>query len=268
MSRPADLPDFGNPPLSEVAISLQFAQLSTFGVVHAGLLWERFRSRFPRVEYKGQLQPTFETFGLSRPNAPRLRLEIAEVPDLPRLWFVDATSSELVQFQPDRFIHNWRKIGAGSSYPRYETIRASFLEELQTLQAFVLQHQLGEITPNQCEVTYVNTLRIPPGERSFIFFQPADNPHVGELEDVGMTLRYRLNDDSGKPIGRITVQAAPGIDPNGESVTQLSITGRGPPSNPSVAAAMEFFDRARTAVVHTFAALTTGEMHNLWDRKV
>jgi uncharacterized protein (TIGR04255 family) len=268
MSRPTDLPDFENPPLSEVAISLQFAQLSTFSVVHAGLLWDKFKGRFPRVEYKGRLQPAFETFGLMKPSTPKLQLQLAEVPDLPRLWFVDSASSELVQFQPDRFIHNWRKVGEGSAYPRYEAIRASFLDELQTLQSFVSQHELGEITPNQCEVTYVNTLRVPQQERPFKFFQPIDVPQVGEFEDAGVTLRYRLNDSDGKPIGRITVQAVPGIDPNGENVTQLSITGRGPPSKPSIAAAMEFFDQARLAIVHTFAALTTTEMHNRWDRKV
>lgn len=64
MKRPRHLPDFEAPPLTEVALSLQFQQIANFGFVDIGLLWARFRERFGRVEYHTPLAPNFETFGL------------------------------------------------------------------------------------------------------------------------------------------------------------------------------------------------------------
>ena len=231
-------------------MSLQFDQLSAFSVVHAGLLWEKFRNKFPLVEYKGTLAPTFETFGSNRPGTPQIRLQFAEAPDLPRLWFIDETSSQLVQFQQDRFIHNWRKVGNGANYPRYEAIRAKFVDELAALQTFLSEQGLGEIMPNQCELTYVSMLRIPAGIAPLKFLVPGENPHVGEFEDAAAMLRYRLNNEEGKPVGRITIQASPGVDPNGENVTQLTITGRGPPAEKSIPASMAFLDSTRCRRSH------------------
>lgn len=40
------LPEFGRPPLSEVALSVQFDSLDALRTVHVGLLWNKFRKDF------------------------------------------------------------------------------------------------------------------------------------------------------------------------------------------------------------------------------
>jgi uncharacterized protein (TIGR04255 family) len=251
-----------------VAVSVQFAKLADFGIVHAGLLWEQFRSEFPIVEYRQPLLPVFETFGLDQPlTPPRIELQIAESMELPRLWFLDRENAELIQFQTDRFIHNWRKADTQRPYPRYEAIRERFLSELQALEAYLAQNALGKITPNQCEITYVNVFRVPNGVSALRHLNQIDVPAVGDFEDAALMGRYRFHDDDGHPIGRVLFQASPGFDASGERVIQLNITGRGPPNSTTFPAVLEMLDRARAAVVRTFAAITTDEMHTIWKRR-
>jgi len=76
--RPADLPDFERPPVTEVVLSLQFASLPGLKNVHAGLLWQHFSTRYPNVEEYPPIAPVFETFGL--PTAmPDMSLALQQV---------------------------------------------------------------------------------------------------------------------------------------------------------------------------------------------
>src|SRR2546423_13467983 len=66
--RPADLPDFGAPPLTEAVMGAQFDVIPGFLTPHIGLLWQHFRASFPLLEEQAPLAPVFETFGLICPR--------------------------------------------------------------------------------------------------------------------------------------------------------------------------------------------------------
>ena len=151
-----NLPDFANPPLAEVALSVQFEPLEKLRTPQIGLLWNEFRERFPATEEHAPLDSEFERFGIPRTSAPIVRMQMLETLPVPRVWFLNETGTELIQVQQDRFIHNWRKVGEGDAYPRYERLRQTFQSELEAFQAIVAREQCGAILPNQCEVTYVN----------------------------------------------------------------------------------------------------------------
>ncbi len=151
--RPEGLPDFRNPPLVETVLSLQYAPWA-LTAAHIGLLWQRFRERFPLVEEHPPLPPALEKFGLPSPTPVEVIIEGR--PPTPRVWFLNRDKTELVQVQPDRFIHNWRKLGQIEPYPRYEPIREGFREEVAVLLNFLQQEGLGSPEVTQCEVTYVN----------------------------------------------------------------------------------------------------------------
>ncbi len=272
MERPRHLPDFEAPPLTEVAISLQFQEIANFGFVDIGPLWECFRDRFSRVEYHPRLPPVFETFGLPQGTVQPLQMSFGVFPQLPRCWFVNNTNNELLQFQADRFIHNWRKVEVNNVYPRYEHIRARFAEEVQVLQAFLAERGLGGINPNQCEITYVNSITIPdqPGDQTSTVFKNWSSFHgtyLGDVEDVSFICRFRISNESGEPIGRVIAQTSPGLDAEGRPVIQLTLIGRGRPASPTVEAALNFIDVARDRIVCGFAELTTDEMHKIWKRR-
>src|SRR5208283_4945721 len=150
-------PEFDRPPVIEVALSVQFKRLDQLRSAHIGLLWSRFRKRFPRTEDHGPLQPAFETFD-RKPTQLQLGVEVQtyDVPPLPRAWFLNETGTELVQVQPDRFIRNWRKVGETDEYVRYAHIKGKFVDDLREFEQFVADQGVGDVSPNQCEVTYVN----------------------------------------------------------------------------------------------------------------
>src|SRR5882672_9185342 len=154
--RPPGLPDFENPPLTEVVLSLQFEALAPIEFVETvGLFRARLRDGYPQTEQHPPLPPAFEIFGAPA-AVPHVRFQLQAIPDPPRFWFVNEAGTEILQVQTDRFAHNWRKVGQADQYPRYERIRRTFLDEYSNLNRIV-ERRLGRgCVPNQCEITYVN----------------------------------------------------------------------------------------------------------------
>ena len=274
-ARPATLPDFERPPVIEVVLGVQFERIAGLQTVHAGYLWDVFRKDFPHVQEHPPLSPNFETFG-TKPAGDNVRLELISGPlPFPRLWFLNDAQTQLIQFQPDRFIHNWRKVREGDVYPRYEKIKEHYLNELTMLEQFFRARQLGELRPNQCEVTYVNHIVSAEGENLcaqpelvFRFFQKEFAPHVlDRLEDASFQIRFVLSSGDQQPIGRLLVTAQPAVSSEGKPIIALTLTARGSPSGPALEAASEFMDFGRDKIVRGFAELTTEAMHGRWGKK-
>ncbi len=79
--RPSDLPDFKKPPLTEVALSVQFERLPNLNSLQIGLLWHEFMERFPSTEQHPLLDPVFERFGTpTGPKGAKVRIEMTRVP--------------------------------------------------------------------------------------------------------------------------------------------------------------------------------------------
>ena len=130
-SRPADLPEFRAPPLSEFVVGVQFAPIPGYSSIDARAIWELFRSEFPIVQEQTPLPPQFETFGGGQSSG--FQIQFGTVAGPMRLWFVGEQNNHLLQFQPDRFLLNWRRSDQGS-YPRYEVIADRFQELLCALK--------------------------------------------------------------------------------------------------------------------------------------
>ena len=177
-------------------------------------------------------------------------------------------------FQQDRFVHNWRKVGEGEKYPRYEKIRGKFINDLGKLRRFLKAQNLGQIDPNQCEVTYVNHISSGDGEdllsdlgSVFRFWSKGSRGGlISGLENGRFTLRYVMKRTDGSPFGRLIVDAAPGRTSEGTPVIRLSLTARGQPQAPTNKAVIEFLNAGREMIVDGFAELTTKKMHTRWGR--
>jgi uncharacterized protein (TIGR04255 family) len=272
--RVRDLPDFMAPPLVEVILSIQFAALGNLKSAHIGLLWERLRSDYPDVTEQAPLQAVFETFGIPNPT-PMMQIQAFFTPQLPRYWFERSDSPNLLQFQQDRIIHNWRQQPENSHiYPRYESVKAAFEDEIQLIERWLSDESIGELRPNQCEVTYTNIISLPEEEAvhgSIDRITPLWTGKFSEeppnkLERTRIEMTFLFSHDE-KPTGRVYVNFQPAFRPNdGGRVVKLDITARGRPQGESVADALAFLDLEREQVVRTFGAVTTTEMHKLWGR--
>ena len=271
-SRPLDLPDFGKPPLAEVVLSLQFESLLKLTTAHVGLLWRRYRDRLPLIEEHPPLAPAFESF--DPPAPPRVEVAFEDKPPAPRVWFVNEAKTELVQVQQDRFIHNWRKVGQGDAYPRYERIRDGFRDEVSAFEGFLKDEGLGELVVSQCEVTYVNHVERAGewerhGELEKLLRNWVPLPAAAFLpapEDAVLRWRYRIRGRNG-PVGRLHVAARPSWSvSDGRPVWIMNLMARGAPIGAGIDGAFEFFNLGREWVVRGFADLTTDSMQRCWER--
>lgn len=260
MTRPADLPDFADPPLNEVVLGVQFAPAEGYSQIRAGEVWSLYKDRFPLVEEHPPLPPTFETFG--RPKAAQVGLGFVTGASHDRFWFLTPTKEQLIQFQQDRLWHNWRKLGDEKNpYPRFEAMIRDFEQELGGLEDYfrTLGNQLLLI--NQCEVTYVNHIPYDQPPESWlrvVRFAGMD------IDDFGMSFRRILYRDN-EPIGRLIVEAGAAIQ-NGKLVWRMQLTARGAPQRPDMHAALELLRTNREVVVHAFAEFTSESAHQKWKR--
>lgn len=270
-SRPADLPDFDNPPVVETVLSVQFESITGLHTAHLGLLWHEFEAAYPRSDERTPLDQVIEQF----PENPRVRiglqLQTLENLPVPRLCFLTEKGNEMIQVQADRFIKNWRKEGAGETYPHYnETIKPMFERDFATFHSFLVKNRFEVPSINQCEVTYVNHILSGEGWETFADFDKifdfwhhsgADIP--GRVEDLRVHPRFTIPDDNGVPIGRLHVDIQPAFRTSDyRPMYVFHLTARGHVGN-----GFEFFDIGRRWIVKSFASLTTPTMHEIWRRK-
>ncbi len=267
------LPDFAAPPVTEVALSLQFEPLKDLRSPVVGQLWTKFRERFPRVEEREPIEPLIETFA-DRPQAPTVRVQVLEGLPSPRLFFLNESGSELIQVQKDRFSHNWRKQGEGDQYPRYEHIRDTFRRELDVFARFLEDEKLGQLVPTQCEVHYVNQIvgglgwerHGELGNVLALFSSKGSDGFLPEPEDVRMAVRYIFRDAEGVPQGRLHIITEPGYTTQGKVMILLRLIARGRPLVDGLEGVLRFFDAGREWIVRGFASATTPQMHQVWRR--
>ena len=278
--RPDDLPDFGDPPLDEVAIAVQFRELSQLLSVHYGLLFDELKSDFPHFEEHQPLSTRFETFGRSVDSNPQFA--VSARPPLRRIWYVSDDGHQLIQVQPDRFVHNWRKVGGEGTYPRFESIIPNFSRLLKKFDEFLSRFDLGSIQINQCELSYFNILRKSDREsyseafdRIFcnwnnVYINNELNLSKLQFEAPSFSIALRvLSMENNEPVGRLHINASSASNTDtGEEVIRLSLVFRGPLPSDDIEEIEKLLFLGREAIVQMFASITSDECHVAWDRKV
>jgi hypothetical protein len=86
------------------------------------------------------------------------------------------------------------------------------------------------------------------------------------LEHIFCNARYQLKDLAGAPYGRLTVTLASGAAADQSPAFQLELTARGFPQGAGRDGILAFQNHGHRAIVRCFAAITTSEMHKLWER--
>jgi uncharacterized protein (TIGR04255 family) len=265
------MPDFDDPPVVETFLSISFRDLEKWGIPHYGLYWDKIRSEYPKFELRPPVLGQIETFGDSAENADAVfELSLLNQPPI-RIWFVHSKANRLIQLQSDRFVFNWRKIGAEEKYPKFdEAIRGEFQKEWIRFGEFLESQSIPVPVVTQCEISYVNHI---PGSSWTTFKSIVSalaewpgNKGTGFLpvpEDLQFNTRYVMAGH-----GRLHVQLQPAIrNFDGKRVSQLTLTARGKPSSSATEALMRWFDIGREWIVRGFADFTSEEMHKLWRRR-
>lgn len=276
------LPSYAKPPVIEVLASIQFDPPPNLNAAHLGLLWQRFRARFPRAEQKSPLAPIVERLGIRAP-LNQVQFQLGEDAGASRLWFLNSDGDELVQVQADRFIRNWRAVPElNRPYPRYnECIRPKFLEDYREFQSFLAKEIGSEVQPNQCELTYIN--HITPNQywskhqELASVFKGWNSAYSNSIdlpaELINLRIAHLLNDEAGQFLGRlhVTLQSAFKSVKQPTEVDQpifvLTLTARGRPTKEGEEGVLGFLDKGHSVIVTTFDSMTTPEMHKVWEKR-
>lgn len=267
MSRPKDLPDFRSPPLNEVVVGVQFHPVRGYQQIFASEIWALFRKDYPRVQELAPLQPTFETFGLPQSGQIGLGITVGAAPN--RFWFISPSGNDLIQFQRDRFLHNWRKVDTQENqYPRFEKIISIFESEIRSLQNYFINLSGQSIAITQCEISYINHIPLESQGRAtsaeewlrFIRFQGT------EPDDISIIFRQIIRAPDGRPQGRLICEANSAMDNEGKKILVFTLTARGNPVDPTIESSLAFLHLGREMIVKSFAEFTTDSAHVFWER--
>ena len=249
-------------------MGIQFEPVAGYQQIRAGEVWSLFRADYPEVEEHPPLPPAFETFGL--PAGPQFNFGFATGAQHDRFWFLKPQKEELIQFQQDRLLHNWRKIGDGTNpYPRFDAMIVDFEQEARDLEAFFRGISAGAgLKVNQCELTYINHIELDgsPGLENMSKWVKFVNGDAFVSDDARHAFRSVIVAPNGEPFGRIICECNPAVNMAGKAIFILNITVRGLPHRPNITAAIDFLTMGREMIVELFERITTDSAHRAWGR--
>ncbi len=263
-------PEYDNPPVIEVVCGALFRPISKFLTPHVGLLWEKYRDEYPECSEVAPLGPIIERFE----EPPQMTLEIANVPPLPRVWFVHREGNGLIQVQRDRFLHNWKKAKPEESYPRYHTVKKRYNDSFLKFQNFLEENDLGAIEPLQYEMTYIN--HIPQGEGWKTFgdiaalfpdfsFDAKKTRFLPKPNALNWRTTFVLPENAARM--HVVIRNVK-MREGGQLIILLELTVRGIGQDKSTEGMLSWFDLAREWIVCGFADITAEKVQReIWKRK-
>lgn len=266
------LPDYAEPPVIEVICGIYFAPLETFKAVHVGNLWDAFKADFPKVEEHPPVGVAVEQ--LTPQVMGQAEIQLVDKPPLPRVWFVSDPGNAIIQLQRDALLHNWRKLTPSDQYPHFRSVMSGFQEHLSRFQRFVADNDLGNISPVQFELTYVNHIlpsklwsKGQPVGQIFPDFawKKSKERFLPTYEGINWRTAFRLPDELGRL--HVSIQSAMRRSDR-EPIMNLEMKARGIGSDRSLGAVSGWFDVAHEWIVRGFADLTSKKAQtDLWGRK-
>lgn len=262
----SDFPTYENPPVIETILGVQFEPLEKMRIGHLGLFWGQLGDDWPQEDDAPSLEPQFEEFTDKQKFVRMsLGLRVSQMPEC-RIRVRNCLRDRMIQVQNGRFIVNWLRV-KDAEYPRYETLRTEFDRYFSNFCEFVKAKDLGEVSLNQWETTYLN--HIPRGTlwespMDWGFFRPIGEPaHVdglAELEDLSGEVHYRIPERR----GRVHVSWQYGKTGESKEVLVVNLTARGPIPDEG---ALNGLDIGREATVKIFRRIMSDEANKYWGIK-
>lgn len=267
MERPAHLPDFEHPPLDEVAIGVQFAPIKNYSSVKAGAIWDLYKKDHPISQELHAIQPSFEIFGGHTPSHGA-SFRFGSAAQHNRLWFISENDSNLIQFQDDRFILNWRRRPTSEGYPRFEQILKTYEEHLNKLNDFCVSELGSPLELNQADLSYFNLIPVDSYSDIGKWINFFDSGNI-EPENINIVFNEVIYSNDGKPCARLSHEINSAISNDGKQkkAIRLSLSFKGKPSGKSIKDYLDFIAFAREKIVIRFAEVSTQIAAEKWGKK-
>jgi uncharacterized protein (TIGR04255 family) len=256
------LPKYRKPPVVEVIIGISFASIEKLATVDYGSFWESVKEEYPLTEDNAPLPEEVSA-------GPQVQL--MQIPPLRRVFLIHRDQTYLMQLQPDRFIHNWRKLKESDDYPNFENAKGKFVSGWKLFRDFIAARQLGPIRLRGYEVTYINHFieapqTFPLGTARYLpLFEWSSGQSEGFLPPpnvLGLDLRFPLAKDKGTL--RVSVKHGKRVSDN-KDVMLAQLTAQGPASSDG-SDMEEWIETAHEWIVRGFTDLTSRDAHQKWER--
>jgi uncharacterized protein (TIGR04255 family) len=261
-----------DPPVVETVLGIQFSRLARLTNESMLAFARSCAGNWPNVDVVRAVAEQFESFGqqpsFTAPAGPK------DQQGLPiRLQLRNTKRDRMLQFQPTKLYYNWIRTDLGD-YPSYGRIRPSFLEEYTRFQDFLTEGEIGTISPNQWELTYVN--RIPRG-RLWQEVPDIENVLPGaigsarpmnplRLERIDANWAFEIQPQRGRLHAGIQSQRY--VAPGQEEAIILRFTARGPLSKGSdLAALTDGLDFGHEAIIAAFRSMTSRTARKQWGEE-
>jgi uncharacterized protein (TIGR04255 family) len=250
----AGLPDYGNPPVSEVACGIGFQPLKRFLMPYLGLYWTRIRRTFPTCEHANPYSPN--------PSGEPGWLDPVTGLPLPRAWFISSSKDRLIQLQGDCFFYNWRRLADDAIYPRYQRLLGEYRDLRNGFVDFLKEHEFPALSVMNTELTYVN--HIPqeqgwssPADLSKVFRDYCWTPDQGRFLPAPTHATWRMQFDMGNNNGTLSVSIVPGKRVKDQMPSlKMEISAKKRMSGQTVEETEGWFDDAHGWIVKGFEDLT------------
>lgn len=249
---------FKNPPVNEVIFIIDIDP-SFFSAIHYGSLYEIFCSDFPTI----QEHPPIQNVNMSSIVDPFTSKDF-----YPRLWFIGADQSKLIQIQPSKFIFNWRKLKSADEYPRFDHLAPTFIALWERFQSFAQKRSVPQIAkPLRFELTYINHFDESRGwtgpkdnKRLLKFLQPVD---VNKFTCAGAESHlFYEQKTTNSTLTLSTKQGSRRPDNTPILLMELNMKHRYIEGE----SALEWFNSANSTINEIFVELTTLEAHKIWQK--
>ena len=255
--------EYSNPPVIETVVGIEFSALP-IGFMGLAAVHAMWKAEFPSTLEQEALPP-------SRPvaqGAQGFHLQWGSGLPPARLWMLSNDEHLLVQVQSDRLLLNWRRLDAESeTYPRYESLRAKFVNLFDDFQGHVQKEFGMPVTPLAVEWTYVNRIEADDSNEGAMFSVWREP----NLKLPGKSMLTRFNNvrelESHGLQGQLTVTAEPLAAGEGEPInltvsTQFFLTPDKSPGD-----ALGAMDDAHRYSRLAFDAITSDDAKKMWGTK-
>lgn len=241
-------------------MGVQFDPLGGLLVPHLGKFWTSIEGEYPRCSENPPLVAQKENF--DQPGALQQSFTFGAIGDFPRIFFEDSTGNWLIQIQRDRFLHNWRDPKDDTEYPRFPKVRERFFAAWGSFGDFILDNNLGKISVNQLEITYLNRIPLAASRIGEVFLDVQwreTSRFLPQPELMDLSCSFKIPDK----FKRLRTSIKPTVYQDKPSMLfELTVRG-GLRADESL---VEWFDEGRSWIVKAFADLTSAEWHAEWGK--
>jgi len=250
---------FDNPPVTETSIGFYFQKIEGWNLLHQGVLWERFRAKYPVLEI---LPPILDV-------APQTKLHLDLTSPIMRTGFSNREKTQLVQIQDGLLLHNWRKTTESPEYHRYAETRQQLHEDWNTFWGYLRQNSLKDPAVSRCEVSYFNHFVRNEDWKDFselsdiftVWKALPQSSSYGTVHMAGFNVFYQL--DSG--VANIAVQPAIRSS-DGKEIIQFTLTSSALPQSSEEGELFRCLDECHENARRVFVDFTTEKVRERWKQ--